>query len=287
MGLRQGGPLLVETARLLHDGCGLAEQDGIASEAKDKIGPAPMGDHVDDLRGGKMAVPADQDMGVGPVAPQIGRSRTKIMAFSAPGGAGARAEVGGHQGVRGPFENEERQIAIVLIVMVIEGEFLLAMRRIIGVIEVEHNGGGGLGVAGDEVVHQGRGEPIEVLAVHAGVQDARRSGHSPSPASGSKGQPLHAELKHGVMPEAIGIIAVRIARGDLIDTLGQEVPQGMVNIGRMPLIMDGGGQAFGEANLAVDPAQQEGTKVRRQGATLEIGPEGMTQRREENRVVLG
>ena len=51
--------------------------------------------------------------------------------------------------------------------MIIEGEFLLPMRRVIGVIEVEHNGGGGLRVAGDEVVHQGLRQAIEVLAVHA------------------------------------------------------------------------------------------------------------------------
>jgi hypothetical protein len=38
--------------------------------------------------------------------------------------------------------------------MVIEREFLLAMGRVIGVIEVEHNGGGGLGVARDEVVDE-------------------------------------------------------------------------------------------------------------------------------------
>jgi hypothetical protein len=69
--------------------------------------------------------------------------------------------------VGSPFENEERQIAIALIVMVIEGEFLLPMRRIIRVIQVKHNGGGGLRVAGDEVVHQGLRQAIEVLAVHA------------------------------------------------------------------------------------------------------------------------
>ena len=56
---------------------------------------------------------------------------------------------------------------MVLIVMIIEGEFLLPMRRVIGVIEVEHNGGWGLRVAGDEVVHQGLRQAIEVLAVHA------------------------------------------------------------------------------------------------------------------------
>jgi hypothetical protein len=50
--------------------------------------------------------------------------------------------------------------------MVIEGKFLLAMGGIIGVIEVEHDSRGGLCVAGNTLVHQGRGETREVLAVH-------------------------------------------------------------------------------------------------------------------------
>src|SRR5215510_8450489 len=44
----------------------------------------------------------------------------------------------------------------------------------------------------------------------------------------------------------------------------------MVNIGLMALSVDRGGEALGQPNLAVDPSQQEGAKIRRQRATLEI-----------------
>ena len=71
VGVCQGDPLLMETTGRLHGGSGLAEQDGITSEAKDKIGPAVGGDHVDDLGGGKMTIAADQNMGVGPMVSQI------------------------------------------------------------------------------------------------------------------------------------------------------------------------------------------------------------------------
>src|SRR5215831_15310953 len=46
----------------------------------------------------------------------------------------------------------------------------------------------------------------------------------------------------------------------------------MVNIGRMPVIMDSGREALGQPDLAVDPPQQERAKVRRQGPTLKISP---------------
>jgi hypothetical protein len=68
--------------------------------------------------------------------------------------------------MRRPLKDKEGQIAIALVVMVIEGEFLLAMGGIIGVIQIEHDGGGGLRVTGDKLVHKGLCEPIEVFAVY-------------------------------------------------------------------------------------------------------------------------
>ena len=49
MGLGLGSPLLVEPARLLHDGRSLPEQDGIARQAEDKIDPASMAQHLEHL----------------------------------------------------------------------------------------------------------------------------------------------------------------------------------------------------------------------------------------------
>ena len=176
MGVGQRDPLVMETPGLLDGGRGLAEQDGIAREAKDKIGPAVGGDHVEDLGGGKMTIAADQNVGVGPVVSQIRQQPDQDHGIFGPSRAGARTQVGRDEGMRGPFENEERQIAMVLIVMIIERKLLLAIRRIIGVVDIEDNGGGRLGVAGDEVVHQGPCEPIEVFAVHLMLQTREGGG---------------------------------------------------------------------------------------------------------------
>jgi hypothetical protein len=111
---------------------------------------------------------------------------------------------------------------MVLVVMIIEGKLLLAMRRVIGVIEVKHNGGGRLWVAGDKVVDQHAREPVEILAVDAVFKPGKGRG-TRQVLRGLQGGPLHTELKQGVVPETIGIIAIRIPRSDLVDTLGQEV----------------------------------------------------------------
>jgi hypothetical protein len=66
-------------------------------------------------------------------------------------------------------------------------------------------------------------------------------------------QPIHAEFEHGVTAQAVRIITVRIAGGDLVDALGQQVPQGMSNIGLMSFIMDSCSEALGQANLTINP----------------------------------
>ena len=141
------------------------------------------------------------------------------MAFSAPSRAGARTEVGRDQGMRRPFENEERQIAMVLIVMIIEGKLLLAIRRIIRVVYIQDNGGGGLCVAGDEVVYQGACEPIEVFPVDVVLQPRERRGTG-QVIGWVQGWPVHAEFEQRVTAETIGVIGVRIPRSELIDALG-------------------------------------------------------------------
>jgi hypothetical protein len=80
-------------------------------------------------------------------------------------GTGAWAQGGRDQRVGGAFNNEERQIVMVLIEIIIEGELLLAIGRISGVIEIEHDSRWWLGVAGEKVIHKGGGETVEVFTV--------------------------------------------------------------------------------------------------------------------------
>ena len=99
MRLGVGGPLLVEPPCLLHDGRRLTEQDGIASQAEDKIDPTAMGQHLAHLGGGKMAVATDEDRGLGPVPPPHGEETHQDHGIFSPRRACARAQAGGHQGV--------------------------------------------------------------------------------------------------------------------------------------------------------------------------------------------
>ena len=219
MSLRLRAPLVMQTTRLLEGGSGLAEHDGIPSQAKDKIDPTPMREYVEDLWGSKMTIATDQNRGVRPMVSQIRQQPDQDHGIFGASRASPWPQVGRDEGVRGPFENEKRQITMVLIVMIIERKLLLAMRGIVGVVDIEDNGGGRLGVAGDAVVHQGPCEPIEVFAVHLMLQPGE-GGSTREVVLGLHGTPLYPQFEHRVMAEMIGVIRIGISRGDLIHALG-------------------------------------------------------------------
>ena len=84
------------------------EQDGMAGKAKDKIRPAVGGDPSDDLGGGKMTLAADQNRGVGPVAPQRRQPPPQEQGIFGSSRARARTQEGRDAGRRCAFEPEER-----------------------------------------------------------------------------------------------------------------------------------------------------------------------------------
>ena len=87
MGLREGGALLGPTARILEDGVGLAQQDGLASQAEDQIDPAALGQPRAHCGGGAQWLsPRTRIGGRGQCRRRTARRRPKIMAFSLPGG---------------------------------------------------------------------------------------------------------------------------------------------------------------------------------------------------------
>jgi hypothetical protein len=139
-------------------------------------------------------------------------------------------------------------------VMVRESQCLLPMGRVLRVIEVKDNGGRGFRVACNEMIDERLREPVEVGAGHT-VFESGECRCTRQVLRGIERYPLHAERKHGIVPETVGIIASRIARGDLRDPLGEEVTESMVRRRRMAPIAHRGGQAFREADLVVDPAE--------------------------------
>ena len=131
----------------------------------------------------------------------------------------------------------------MLIVMSRERQVLLALGRIIGVLEGEHHGSRRLGVPGDASVHEGPCAPREVLPVSLGLQ-ARKGWGTGSMVGRLQGRPLPSKFQQRVMAETRSVIGVCLSRRALINTLREQVPQGMLKRGGLPLIVDHGGEAI-------------------------------------------
>ena len=99
MGLREGGALGVPLARGLHDGCSMPQQDGMAGESNDTIGPAPRRDHIHHLGRGAMTVAAHAAMGVGPVVAQGGQEPSQDQGICRPSRTCARTQACRDEGV--------------------------------------------------------------------------------------------------------------------------------------------------------------------------------------------
>jgi hypothetical protein len=93
--------------------------------------------------------------------------------------------------------------------MIIERELLLAVGRIVWMLEVEHDGRRRLRGAGDEVGSQRPGQPIEVLTIHT-VFKPREGGRTRQVLLRSQGRTLTPQLKQWIATEAVGSIAVGI-----------------------------------------------------------------------------
>ena len=85
-------------------------------------------------------------------------------------------------------------------------------------IEIEDDGRRRFGGTGKKVIYQGPREPVEVLTVDLVFQTCKGR-RTRQVVCGGQGAPIEPQLEGRVMAETVGILAVRIARSDLLDAL--------------------------------------------------------------------
>lgn len=72
---------------------------------------------------------------------------------------------------------------------------------------------------------------------------------------------IHAQLKQRVGTERIGVVAIRVATGDLENPLGPQVAQGRRDIRRMALIVNRLDETVNQPELRVNAPPNQGAKV--------------------------
>ena len=125
------------------------------------------------------------------------------------------------------LEHQQRQVAVMSIVVVVEGQRLLAVGGIVRVVEVQGDGGRRFGIAGDELLHQSASQTVNIAA-------AQRSLQTGVGAAGGQGivgierRTAGGQFEQRIAPQAVGVVAVLVPGGDLKDPLRQQVAQGWV-----------------------------------------------------------
>ena len=274
MGRSPRPPLVLALPGGRAGGSSRAAPAGLAGEAQDDSRPAGGGDAVAARGGGTRPLAADEEGGLGPVAPQRGHQPDHAQRLVGARRARARTQGGCAQRRRRPCTKAARERAMVLRAMMRARQRLLALGGGIGVSAGEHHGSRGLGVTGAARVSAGLRKPREVLPVSVVCQT--RKGRGTGALVGRlQGGALHPAVAYGVTAETLGVMGVRRPRGALREALGEEVAQRMGARGLMPLRTDRRRKALGQPNLTVTPAEQEGPTVCGEGPTLALCTHGL------------
>jgi len=79
---------------------------------------------------------------------------------------------------------------------------------------------------------------------------------------------LKRDLEAGIVPQAVGVKTVFMARGNPQDRQADDVVRTVLNPGRITRIRHAGRQTTGRTSLALDRAQQDRTGIRAEGRTI-------------------
>jgi hypothetical protein len=161
----------------------------------------------------------------------------------------------------------DRQEAALAVVGVEERELLLAVRRIAGVIDVEHEPPRHVGEAVAEQLNHRRHHPLEGGWTRQVLQPAH--GRLRAQVLAALGQPADRHLERRVDPQAVAVVGIRIAgrdqQGAEADHLGQGVPDPL----RCPRVGEAARQPFGKPEPTFDLGQEQHPGIRGQPAAIE------------------
>ena len=245
----------------LQKGLREAPQHLVTAETEDEVGVRVVERQLHQLGVGEMPVAAQHDVGLRPGRPHAFEHALDDHGVLGPGRALAGTQGGGDEVPGDPLEEKQRQIAVATVVVVVETELLLTVGGVLGVIHVQHDDGRWDRITGDELIDVRLGDAVEVFG-SSRILQARDRGSAGQIAFAVQWPTLQPELEHRIAPQRVRVVAVLIGAGDLIDALGNEVAHWVRDVAGVTLVVNGGGYALGQPDLAVDTAQDQGAEIR-------------------------
>lgn len=179
-------------------------------------------------------------------------------------------------------EHIKRQIAVLLVMAVVEAAFLHAVQRDVGVVEIEHDLARRTLVRLEEKIDQQRidlrGVAIDLVVLRAVA--LRRMLQTIERALARKclavraqhrGQLPSQRRKRWVLPQLVVIIEILITKCQGEDPLANQRLNPMLNITRVTPVAETPGEPTDQPQTAINLAQQQPTRVRSDIAAVEPG----------------
>jgi len=160
-------------------------------------------------------------------------------------------------------EHVQRQVAVAVVVAVEEASLLLAVQRVVGGVEVQHQFLGRLLEAGDELFDEQLAQAHCCGPVGPLLQAAqrRRAGHLTVHADG--------RLHRHVPSQRLVVVQIFPPQGQAVHALAQHVAHGVRDQQRVAWVGDAARCRRSQAQLAIGCRQQHHTAVAGHAATVE------------------
>jgi hypothetical protein len=243
---------------------------------------------AEDLLAAEAAVGADDDLDLGPGLPDLRHDPLQVLHRP-----GAGVDVGGPQpGAEQVIaaEDVQRQVAVALVIAVEEASQLMAVGRVVGGIEVEHDPFGRTLVGLEEEGHEeafdvaGAAGDLLVSAVLAGADGGQfeaveralagqRLAPVPLASPGlARGVGLADDGgEQGIAPQVVVVVEALVAQRQGVNPLGDQVGDGVLDEVRVAMVGETGGELMDDAGELLGLSEQERAAVGGDGAAVEIG----------------
>ena len=198
----------------------------------------------------------------------------------------ARPQEEGQQLLRAVVDlggDDQRQVAVLVVVAVKKGQLLLAVRFVVGDVQVENDPPRRRGlVPGHENLERDLGQPVEFAAPDAVFKTRQRRlrgeiGVALGPAPGG-----HFQDRIGAQP--VGVVAVFVTGGDLVNALPEQVVHGMADLAGLARVVQPRGHLGGQAEGSVDLGEQHQPAVGGDVAAVKIADERLPRKESEVQV---
>ena len=176
-------------------------------------------------------------------------------------------------------EHIERQVAVAVVVAVEEPPFLVAVQRVVGGVEIEHDLLRRLRVRVEEEVHEQRldrravvGDPAVAVGFRGTVLEPveRALAGERRAAAVPRLEPAERHPEHRVVAQPVVVDQVLVAERDAEHPLPDQRRHLVDHPLRRPAIREAGREALDEPDRPVGRSEQEPARVRRDRAALEI-----------------